>query len=323
MPKSRGSRESFSRSISRSPLASPTEEVADPLSRSSSAVAFVTLGIENFEVSQESRRAVRVQAAKASAAARKRTIALRKAERKGSSPLDEAGSSSATGSDRGRSPSSQTLSPTQNSFGDPNFVKSERGRSPSSQTLSPTQFSFSDSKFVWSARSPSRSPGRSPSSAQFEAFRTYPVTEWHPLIPDLVEHFFKYFAPEATADSRGREVLRTQLWPEALTSPALFHAILLTVGSHSAASRALQIPRQLLAQFKHATLEHINEAVARAEVREGIDDNVVAAIALLGGWELVSGSNLISTAICSTNMLQRTTETQKLMSRTCAGSRRL
>lgn len=86
----------------------------------------------------------------------------------------------------------------------------------------------------------------------------------------------------------GREALRAHLWPMALEDPPLFHAIMLMAASHASVSGALQVPMDLLAQLKHTTMESIHEAVTDSASQGNFGDSVVAAISLLGGWELVS-----------------------------------
>ncbi|KAK4504216.1 hypothetical protein PRZ48_005132 [Zasmidium cellare] len=244
------------RTTSKSPLPSPSEERQDPfISSHPTGVAFVPFKAGTSSgISEETRRAVRVQAAKASAAARKRTIA-RKLAGKRSTSYDDASSSSAAESDRGRRPSVA---------------------------------SAADLKALTLATSPS--PARSISNGQLEPFRLYPVAKWHPEIPDLVDYFLHNFAPEVTTDMLGRDVMRNQLWPEALQDSALFHAILLTAASHASLSRAQALPTTLLAQLRSSTFESINGAIARSQGRGGVNDAVAGAIALMAAWELQYGS---------------------------------
>lgn len=239
--------EPHSRSISKSPLPSPGEERQDPLS-----TTFVPFSVGSSSgVSSETRRAVRIQAAKSSAAARKRTIA-RKLAGKRSTSYDDASSSSTADSDRGR-------------------------------RLSVS--SAADLKSLTLAASPS--PARSISGGQLEPYRLYPISKWYPETPALVDYFLQYFAPEATTDLLGRDILRSQLWPEALQDSALFHAILLTAGSHASLSRSQNISTSLLSQIRNSTFESINGAIARSEGKGGVSDAVAAAIALMAAWELV------------------------------------
>lgn len=235
------------RTTSKSPLPSPGEEPQDPFT----GVAFVPFQAGTSSgISSETRRAVRVQAAKSSAAARKRTIA-RKLAGKRSTSYDDASSSSAAESDRGRRLSAS---------------------------------SAADLKSLTLAPSPS--PARSISAGHLEPFRLYPVSKWHPEIPDLVDYFLQNFAP-GTTDIHGREVMRNQLWPEALNDSALFHAILLTAASHASLSRAKIIPTSLLAQLRSSTFESINGAIAGSQGRGCVNDAVAGAIALMAAWELV------------------------------------
>ncbi|CAK4031778.1 Hypothetical predicted protein [Lecanosticta acicola] len=258
MPQPRASREPLSSSKPRSPPVSPNDECEDPLSRPSTAVAFVPFQLGPASgVGNDTRRAVRVQAAKASAAARKRTIARRLAERQSSSQ-DEIRPSSATAGAADRGGKLSTTS--------------------------------SDARPVDIGASPS--PDRSlrfASSGRSDPSRSYPTKRWHPQIPSLVDYFLRYFAPEISFDASGREAFRSHLWPMALENTSLFHGILLTVASHASLSGALNVPMYLLAQLKHSTLESINEAVTSPETRGSIEDSVVGAIALLGGWELAYG----------------------------------
>lgn len=248
MQRPRGKPDPLYRTTSRSPLPSPGEEQQDPFT----GVAFVPFQAGTSSgISSETRRAVRVQAAKSSAAARKRTIA-RKLAGKRSTSYDDASSSSAAESDRGRRLSAS---------------------------------SAADLKSLTLAPSPS--PARSISAGQLEPFRLYPVSKWHPEIPDLVDYFLHNFAPDSTTDILGREVMRNQLWPEALDDSALFHAILLTAASHASLSRAQTVPTPLLAQLRSSTFESINGAIARSQGRGGVNDAVAGAIALMAAWELV------------------------------------
>lgn len=247
------------RSISRSPLSSPGDERDDPMSRT---VAFVPFEIGTSSgVGKDTRRAVRVQAAKASAAARKRTIARKLAEKQAPTASDEPGTSSS----------------------------SETGRKSRTSSTSGTD---NDSLQITISRSPSRSLSATPTET---TFRQYPVSRWHPLIPSIVDHFTRFFLPSATSsspptpavESDGRQDLRNRLWPAALSDTCLFNAIMLVSASHATVSRALSIPVSLLGQLKHTTIESINDAIPKSDSK-AIGDAVIAAIALVGGWELVS-----------------------------------
>lgn len=108
-------------------------------------------------------------------------------------------------------------------------------------------------------------------------------------MPDLVEYFLTYFVPDATmAPGNDREAIRSLLWPDALRDTALFHAILLVAASHATVSGAMTVSTSLLAQLKHTTLESINSAIEWAGEEGRVRDSVIAAVALLGEWELVS-----------------------------------
>ena len=255
MPNPRG-KTPRSRSVSKSPLASPNFEREDPLSRQ---VAFVPFEAGTPSgVSDETRRAVRVQAAKASAAARKQTIARRLAERSGQSVSNET------------SPSSSTTE------------QSEQSRRASATSAADSESSLK----IPTSRSPSQSTNVSPVDA---SFRIYPITKWHPSIPAIVDYYTRHFLPDqnASPDMHGRDALRTQLWPLALSDTCLFHAILLIAASHATVTGALVVPVSLLAQLKHTAIESINDAIARLESSK-IGDAVISAIALVGSWELVS-----------------------------------
>ncbi|KAF2169927.1 hypothetical protein M409DRAFT_19545 [Zasmidium cellare ATCC 36951] len=255
-PHGDGKPEPLSRTTSKSPLPSPGEERQDPfIITHPTGVAFVPFKAGTSSgISSETRRAVRVQAAKASAAARKRTIA-RKLAGKRSTSYDDASSSSAAESDRGRRLSAS---------------------------------SAVDLKSLTLTTSPS--PARSISAGQLEPFRLYPASKWHPEIPDLVDYFLHNFAPDFTTDMLGRDVMRNQLWPEALQDSALFHAVLLTAASHASLSRAQPIPTPLLAQLRSSTFESANSAIAKSQGRAGISDAVAGAIALMAAWELHYGN---------------------------------
>lgn len=252
----RDHRDPRSRSVSKSPLPSPGEERSDPLHRT---VAFVPFqGGTTSGVSNETRRAVRVQAAKASAAARKRTIARKLAEKQSSSSgQDEAVSPSAASSDQSRRTSSTSAAESDYSV----------------------QFAAS--------RSPSRSLTSTPVSS---TAGNYPVRHWHHQIPQLVDYFTRLFLPDPASSqdmTDGRDDMRTQLWPAAMRDTCLFNAILLLSASHATVTRSLAIPTSLLSQLKSTTIETINDAIAKSE-SSTIGDAAVGAIALLGAWELVS-----------------------------------
>lgn len=258
MPNPRG-KNPRSRSVSKSPLTSPAFERDDPLSRQVAFVPFEAGAPSG--VSDETRRAVRVQAAKASAAARKQTIARRLAERSGQPVSTET------------SPSSST-------------EQSEQSR-----RASATSAADSDSSLkIATSRSPSLAPSQSINASPVDAsFRIYPITKWHPLIPAIVDYYTRHFLPDhnASPDMHGRDAMRTQLWPIALSDTCLFHAIMLIAASHATVTGALTVPVSLLAQLKHTAIESINDSIARLDSSK-IGDAVVSAIALVGGWELVS-----------------------------------
>lgn len=109
------------------------------------------------------------------------------------------------------------------------------------------------------------------------------------MIPALVDYFTRYFLPDntSTQDVYGRDAMRTQLWPLALSDTCLFHAIMLISASHATVTGALTVPVSLLAQLKHTAIETINDIIARMDSSQ-IGDAVIGAIALVGGWELVS-----------------------------------
>lgn len=107
-------------------------------------------------------------------------------------------------------------------------------------------------------------------------------------MPDIIEYFLTYFVPDATmAPGSDREAIRSQLWPDALRDTALFHAIILVAASHASVSGAKTVATPFLTQLKHTTLESINSAIEWAGEESRVRDSVIAAIALLGGWELV------------------------------------
>lgn len=119
--------------------------------------------------------------------------------------------------------------------------------------------------------------------------RSYPTTRWHPQMADLVEYFLTNFVPDATmAAGSDREPIRSQLWPDALRDTALFHALLLVAASHATVSGAMNVSTSLLALLKRITLESINSAIEWAGEEGRLRDSIIAAIALLGEWELVS-----------------------------------
>lgn len=244
-----------SRSVSKSPLASPKDELGDPIARTQSpAPAFVSFqhGSQSG-IDKEARRAIRSQAAKSSAEARKRTIANKLAAKK-SMTFESASPASVAASDSASSPSSASTS------------------APSAGT----------------SRHGSGSGASSIRTAQMDLSRSYPTTRWHPQMPDLVEYFLTHFVPDATiAAGSDREPIRSQLWPDALRDTALFHAILLVAASHATASGAMTIPTALVSQLKRTTLESINSAIEWAGEEGRVRDSVIAAIALLGQWELV------------------------------------
>jgi hypothetical protein len=108
-------------------------------------------------------------------------------------------------------------------------------------------------------------------------------------MPDLVEYFLTYFVPDAMmVPGSDREAIRSQLWPDALRDTALFHAIILVAASHATVSGRMTVSTQLLTLLKHTTLESINSAIEWAGEEGRVRDSVIAAIALLGGWEIVS-----------------------------------
>lgn len=108
-------------------------------------------------------------------------------------------------------------------------------------------------------------------------------------MPDLVEYFLTHFVPDATmAAGNDREQIRSQLWPDALRDTALFHAILLVAASHATVSGAMVVATPLLTQLKRTTLESINSAIEWAGEEGRVRDSIIAAIAILGQWELVS-----------------------------------
>ncbi|GIZ41969.1 hypothetical protein CKM354_000525200 [Cercospora kikuchii] len=256
MPNPRSYKNPRSRSVSKSPLTSPTLERDDPLSRQ---VAFVPFSAgAPSGISDETRRAVRVQAAKASAAARKQTIARKLAEKSGQAFSTET------------SPTSST-------------EQSEESRRASS-----TSAAESDPTKSITSRSPSQSLDVSPVDP---TTRIYPISQWHPLIPSIVDYFTKYFLPDATLpqDAYGRDAMRTQLWPLALSDTCLFHAILLNAASHAVVTGALNVPTSLLAQLKHTALEGINEAIAGLDFSQ-VGEAIIDAIALVGAWELQYGT---------------------------------
>ncbi|KXT03816.1 hypothetical protein AC579_4383 [Pseudocercospora musae] len=261
MQRPRDRRDPAPRSVSRSPLPSPGFERDDPIPRGPTTVAFVPFEAGTSSgVSIDTRRAVRVQAAKASAAARKRTIARKLAQKRtpAANPDGAGPSSTAEGSDRGRKTSSTSGA--------------------ASDTLNPSR-----------SQSPSRPLNTSLSTGDIHAaYRPYPVTKWHSKIPHIVEYFERYFLPENVTglEPHGRAAMRTQLWSTALADTCLFNAIMLVSASHAITARAQSIPTQLLYQLKHTALECINDAVARADAISGIGDAVIASIALVGGWEL-------------------------------------
>lgn len=255
MPNPRG-KNPRSRSVSKSPLTSPNLERENPLSRQ---VAFVPFEAGTPSgVNDETRRAVRVQAAKASAAARKQTIARRLAERSGQ-PVSVK-----------TSPSSSTTE------------QSEQSRKVSATSAADSESALK----IPTLPSPSPSLNVSPVDA---SCRIYPITRWHPLIPAIVDYYTRYFLPDQSAspDMHGRDAMRTQLWPLALSDTCLFQAIMLTAASHATVTGALAVPVSLLVQLKHTAIESINDAIARLDSSQ-IGDAVTSAIALVGGWELVS-----------------------------------
>ncbi|KAM3424833.1 hypothetical protein BST61_g6813 [Cercospora zeina] len=257
MPNPRSYKNPRSRSVSKSPLTSPALERDDPLSRQVAFVPFEAGAPSG--VSDETRRAVRVQAAKASAAARKQTIARRLAEKSGP-------------------PMSTETSPA-----------SSTDHSEQSRRASSTSAAESDPpKSIITSRSPSQSLDVSPIDP---ATRRYPIAQWHPVIPSIADYFTKYFLPDSTQphDAYGRDAMRTQLWPLALSDTCLFHAIMLNAASHAVVTGALHVPTSLLAQLKHTAIEGINEAIARLDFTQ-VGDAIIDAIALVGAWELQYGT---------------------------------
>ncbi|KJX94092.1 hypothetical protein TI39_contig4219g00013 [Zymoseptoria brevis] len=270
MPKSlsrRGNR-STTNSPYTSPFTSPTDEKEDPFRRTSSPgpVAFVPFetGISGG-VGTDARRAVRVQAARASAAARKATIAKKlavvKGERYGSSP-------STAVSDDESSPNSASSSALERQ------TKEEEARPK-----------------VAISRLPQPDSSNLTSNLQeIEISRVYPTTKWHPKMPEVVQYFLRLFVPTITpAHSTGREDIRAHLWPQAQNDAALFHALLLLAASHAVVSRALNLSPELISQLKYTTLESINTAIGGSSQDGRMQDPVITAIALLGGWELEYG----------------------------------
>lgn len=84
----------------------------------------------------------------------------------------------------------------------------------------------------------------------------------------------------------GRDALRTQLWPEIITNLPLCWAVLLTATTHSGQLRGFQSSAGWLRQM---TIQDINNSVASGSKDGVVGDAVIAALSLLGGWELEYG----------------------------------
>jgi hypothetical protein len=200
-----------------------------------------------------------VQAARASAAARKATIARKQGLIKTEEGNDDNSPISAVSGSES-SPASASTS----------AAEDRHKRSVSSKAESEASIPTSQLK-------------------EMEISRVYPTTKWHPQMPEVVEYFLSLFAPTLKGEHRtGREDIRSQLWPQAQKDAALFHALLLIAASHATVAGALSIQPDLISQLKYTTLENINTAIEWAGRQGGMRDPVVAAIALLGAWELVS-----------------------------------
>ena len=251
------------------------------------SLAFVTFDANDpASNNDDTRKAIRVQAAKASAATRKATIARKLARRRESQ--------SHANSDGSHTGKSGTAAVSTN--------RCELSLIPSALT---TNFAPQSPEQM---PTPILSPHELLGMGRVDPFRTYPTDEWSSDIPAIIDHCKEMYwesrpwrnpltrtdlihfapAPGGLPDMHGREALRTQLWPRVLQNGALFRAIVLVSATHGVLSGAATISRSNLLWHRQNAIQSINAAVASSPRHSEIQDEVVGAIALLAGWELVS-----------------------------------
>lgn len=109
----------------------------------------------------------------------------------------------------------------------------------------------------------------------------------------LTKQVLQHFAPDPCQSGflRGREAMRLELWPAMLQSAPLLTSMLLVMGTHYKLCVTIDTAGQGLDPLTLRGLA-ISSIKSDLSVRSGghLHPYIVGAIALLAGWEFVSGN---------------------------------